>query len=121
MVENSTGVLLELWGFSLAGLIAGVILLISHLVMNSLSLRPHIISRYIYGTGIWLICATIALLNIAPGELGVIAGGFWIVSTLAGLGVAVAYGLDWIGSCQRQRKIERELNDIERNTKPANS
>lgn len=96
-------------GFFLAGSIAGLILFASHFAFNAIDFRPTFLTRYVYGTAIWLLCATIALLKMGP-PIVTVALGYWIVAALSGLGTGAAFGIGRIGSVKRSREIKKELD-----------
>lgn len=99
----------ELSGFFLSGSVAGLILFGSHFAFNAVNYNPGLLARYIYGTTIWLLCATVALLKIDPSSLLAIAAGYWIVAGMGGLGVGLAFGIGRLGSARRSHDIEKEL------------
>jgi hypothetical protein len=98
--------------YTLAGLIAGLILLASHNVFKAIDFRPHVLVNYMYGSLVWTGCATIATayqVGTGADDTGTIIAGFWVVLAIAGAFDLLAYALSHLGARNRVKRIKREI------------
>jgi hypothetical protein len=99
--------------FVLAGLIAGLVLLASHYVFKAIDFHPHQLINYVYGSVVWMGCATIALFQSEGQDITTLALGLWVVLVLAGAFDFLAYALSRLGALNRAKSIKKEMKRVD--------
>jgi hypothetical protein len=100
--------------FILAGIVAGLIILASHCILKQIDFHPHVFVSYVFGSLVWMVCATITVFQAGSQDVILIAIGYWVVLLIAGLFDILAFGLDRLGALNRAKRIKKEVRD-ERN------